>query len=121
MALGGLNVPKRNELLNEWMACAKRILDGMNVQLNNMCLDLGIRVETMTFESLYCLCHVVYTHKLPFLKVMSIWSTFYVMMFGKTLEMQSFVSQTTVYNNLMSFHYIDQALESKQIEPSIKH
>lgn len=120
LSLSKMSVPLENELLWEWQTNTSRGLARANFGLDRKELDPNSRVEIMGIEAWAILRDIYYTHKLPLGHLVTLWASYYVLVMGRPLEVDSMISQTTMYSNMYRLHLIDQVIKSEDFSPWIK-
>jgi hypothetical protein len=86
----------------------------MGIGANNFELHLETRRPTLSLSAVYLLRHILYTHNLPLSSVLTLWGSFHVPIMRKSLDLQQFILQTTLWNNVHRLHYIVSALANKR-------
>jgi hypothetical protein len=108
--LHGCFVPRESDLLHKWYANSKRYSYGDGLEATNTQLDPQSRVHTLSLDAIFLLRHIMYTHKITVSNILSLWASFYTLIIKQQLDTKSFISQTSLWNNVQRLHYIDQAL-----------
>ena len=97
----------------------KRYGQGMGIGTNNFELHPEIRRPTFSLPAVYLLRHILYTHNLLLSSVLTLWASFHVLIMRKSLDLQQFILQTALWNNVHRLHYIASALANKRFHPII--
>jgi hypothetical protein len=117
--LHGCFVPREIDLLYKWYADSKRYSNGDGLEATNTQLDPQSRVHTLSLDAIFLLRHIMYSHKITVSNILSLWASFYTLIMKQQLDMKSFISQTSLWNNVQHLHYIDQALATENFVPFI--
>jgi hypothetical protein len=117
--LNGCFVPRESDLLHKWYADLKRYSNGDGLEATNTQLDPQSQVLTLSLDAIFILRHIMYSHKITVSNVLSLWASFYTLIMRQQLDMTSFISQTSLWNNVQRLHFIDQALATENFAPFI--
>jgi hypothetical protein len=111
--------PRNDQPLHAWLSDMKRYREGADIAANNFEVHPETRRPTLSLSAVYLLRHIFYTHNLPLASVLTLWASFHVLILRKALEIKDFVSQTTLWNQVMRLHYIDKVLANKRFHQII--
>jgi len=111
--------PRDDQPLHAWLSDMKRYGEGVPIAANNLELHPESRRPTLSLSAVYLLRHIYYTHNLPLANVLTLWSSFHVLITRKALGLKDFICQSTLWNNVMRLHYIDNEVANKRFHPII--
>ena len=96
-----------------------RYAKGCGVEHDNFIVHTTSRKMLLSLSATYILRHIFYSHNLPLPTVLSLWSCFYVLVMRRPLDVDQFIGQSALWNNVQRLHYIDQALATSAFKPFI--
>ena len=111
--------PREDQLLYEWQVDGSRYAMGRRIEASNFELDNNNRRMILSTSASFILRHIMYSHNLPLPNVLTLWSCFYVLIMRQPIELDMFVSQTALWNNIYQLHYLDRAFSTKTFKPFI--
>jgi hypothetical protein len=72
-------VLRESDLLHKWYADSKRYSNGDGLEATNTQLDPQSQVLTLSWDAIFILRHIMYSHKITVSNILSLWASFYTL------------------------------------------
>ena len=123
--LGGYFCPNINEPLYEWLEDGKGDTNGRRVEADITELNSANRRDKMSDWAKSILRHIRFAFNLSMSQVGNIWVCFYALIMKRVIKADSFLSNHTIWNIVMSMRKTDNWIRSKcflkKLQKKTKH
>ena len=104
---------KHDEFLYVWQQDATGYTSGRRVEANNFELNDGNRRNQLSVPAKFILRHIQFSFNLSLDTIGALWTSFYALIMRRLIPTKSFLSSTSIWNNVMSLWTIDNTIQTK--------
>ena len=111
--------PYPTELLYEWDQAANAFTQGHRVEANNFELNPENRMPQFSTAAKWILRHIFFSYNLSIGKVGALWACFYALIMRRPIPKEYFLSESSIWRNIMSLWKTDKTIQTKQFKKNI--